>query len=43
MRTRCRHAGEGYASGECEIWSRDGRLLLYATQRMLLRIGALEG
>jgi len=43
VRTRCRHAGEGYASGECEIWSRDGRLLLYATQRMLLRMGALEG
>ena len=42
IRSRCRRAGEGYASAECEIWSRDGRLLLYATQLMLLRMGAIE-
>jgi acyl-CoA thioesterase len=43
LRARCRLAGEGYASGECEIWSRDGRLLVYATQLMYLRLGALPG
>jgi acyl-CoA thioesterase len=42
VRSRCRRAGEGYASAECEIWSRDGRLLLYATQLMLLRMGAID-
>ena len=37
VRSRCRQAGEGYASADCEIWSRDRRLLVYATQMMLLR------
>jgi acyl-CoA thioesterase len=37
VRSRCRHAGDGYASAECEIWSRDRRLLVYATQTMYLR------
>jgi acyl-CoA thioesterase len=37
VRSRCRHAGEGYASAECEIWSRDRRLLAYGTQMMFLR------
>ena len=37
VRSRCRHAGEGYASADCEIWSRDRRLLVYATQLMYLR------
>ncbi len=37
VRSRCRHAGGGYASAECEIWSRDRRLLVYATQTMYLR------
>jgi acyl-CoA thioesterase len=39
LRSRCRLAGEGYASGASEIWSRDGRLLAYATQLMYLRLG----
>ena len=42
-RSRCRHAGRGYASAECELWSRDGRLLAYATQLMLLRFALPEG
>jgi acyl-CoA thioesterase len=42
VRSRCRHAGEGYVSAECEIWSRDGRLLVYATQLMFVRMGAIE-
>jgi acyl-CoA thioesterase len=37
VRSRCRQAGAGYASAECEIWSRDRRLLVYATQLMYLR------
>jgi acyl-CoA thioesterase II len=37
VRSRCRQAGEGYASASGEIWSRDRRLLVYATQVMLLR------
>ena len=37
VRSRCRQAGVGYASASCEIWSRDRRLLVYATQIMLLR------
>ncbi len=37
VRSRCRQAGGGYASAECEIWSVDGRLLVYATQLMFLR------
>lgn len=41
VRSRCRHAGGGYASAECEIWSRGGRLLVYATQLMLLRMGEI--
>jgi acyl-CoA thioesterase len=41
-RARCRHAGEGYASAECELWSRGGRLLAYATQLMLLRFALPE-
>ena len=40
VRSRCRRAGDGYASADCEIWSRDRRLLLYATQLMLLRLEA---
>ena len=43
LRARCRRAGEGYASGECEIWSCDGHLLVYATQLMYLRLGRLPG
>ena len=42
VRSRCRHAGEGYASAECQIWSRDRRLLLHATQLMMLRMGPIE-
>jgi acyl-CoA thioesterase len=33
-RNRARHAGDGYASTENELWSPDGRLLSYATQTM---------
>lgn len=33
----CRHARAGYATGENEIWSEDGRLVAYATQTMMLR------
>ena len=43
VRSRCRRAGEGYASAECEIWSRDRRLLVYATQMMYLRFEAPPG
>ena len=42
VRVRCRHAGEGYASAESEVWSRGGRLLAYATQLMLLRFALPE-
>jgi acyl-CoA thioesterase len=42
VRSRCRRAGEGYASAECEVWSRDARLLAYATQLMLLRFALPE-
>ncbi|HZO10276.1 MAG TPA: thioesterase family protein [Myxococcota bacterium] len=41
VRSRCRHAGEGYASAECEIWSQGRRLLLYATQLMMIRLGSI--
>jgi acyl-CoA thioesterase len=43
VRSRCRRAGEGYASAESEIWDRSGRLLVWATQLMYLRMGPLEG
>jgi acyl-CoA thioesterase len=42
VRSRCRHAGDGYASAESEIWSRDHRLLVYATQTMYLRLEPAE-
>ena len=42
VRSRCRHAGEGYASASCEVWSRDGRLLVQATQLMLIRMGVVD-
>src|SRR5215468_8896571 len=32
VRSRCRRAGDGYASASCEVWSGDGRLLVSATQ-----------
>lgn len=43
IRSRCRHAGRGYATADNELWSRDGRLLVYATQIMYFRLGALDG
>lgn len=42
VRSRCRHASDGYASADNELWSRDGRLLVYATQVMFFRLGPLE-
>lgn len=36
QRIHCRHAGDGYASGEIEIWDVDRRLVAYATQMMFL-------
>ena len=42
LRSRCRHASDGYASADNELWSRDGRLLVYATQVMFFRLGPLE-
>ncbi len=33
---RCRRAGEGYASVECELWDEGGRLVAHATQVMFL-------
>lgn len=32
---RARHAGDGYASVDCALWSQEGRLVAYATQVML--------
>jgi acyl-CoA thioesterase len=43
LRSRCRQAGSGYASCDMEIWSEDRRLLLYATQLMLVRFNMPEG
>jgi acyl-CoA thioesterase len=43
IRSRCRHAGGGYATADNELWSREGRLLVYATQIMYFRLGALDG
>jgi len=43
LRSRCRHASGGYATADNELWSRDGRLLVYATQIMYFRLGALDG
>jgi acyl-CoA thioesterase len=43
LRSRCRHASDGYATADNELWSRDGRLLVFATQIMYLRFGALDG
>ena len=40
-RSRCRHASGGYASADNELWSPDGRLLVYATQVMFFRMGPL--
>jgi acyl-CoA thioesterase len=37
VRGYCRHARAGYATGENEIWSEDGRLIAFATQTMMLR------
>jgi acyl-CoA thioesterase len=36
QRVHCRHAQEGYASGEVEMYDEDRRLLAYATQMMFL-------
>jgi acyl-CoA thioesterase len=36
---RARHAGDGYASVDCALWARDGRLLAYATQLMFFAFG----
>jgi acyl-CoA thioesterase len=36
QRIHCRRAGDGYASGEIELWDPDRRLLAYATQMMFL-------
>lgn len=36
QRIHCRHSGEGYASGEVELWDSDRRLLAYGTQMMFL-------
>jgi acyl-CoA thioesterase len=43
IRSRCRHASGGYATADNELWSRDGRLLVYAAQIMYFRLGALDG
>jgi acyl-CoA thioesterase len=42
LRSTCRHASGGYATADNELWSRDGRLLAFATQLMYLRLGPLE-
>lgn len=36
---RARHAGDGYASVELSLWSRDRRLVAYATQVMFFAFG----
>jgi acyl-CoA thioesterase len=42
LRSRCRHASDGCATADNEIWSRDGRLLVFATQVMYLRLGPIS-
>jgi acyl-CoA thioesterase len=39
-RNRARHAGEGYASTEIELWDPDGTLLAYGTQMMIFSFPA---
>lgn len=36
---RARHAGDGYASVEQALWTRDGRLVAYGTQTMFFAFG----